>query len=73
MTIYRALKLAGVPLDHHESDLYAKVTPESTRIVIDYLAGDSRNMVTTFKNQIDGEKWYDIPFAYDPHWEARKP
>ena len=33
MSIYEQLKAAGVPLDSHESDLYAKVTPASVAIV----------------------------------------
>jgi hypothetical protein len=68
LTIYEALKAAGVPLDSHESDLYALVTPESTRIVEAYRF---RSNVTTFVSQIDKKRWYDIPFAYLPFWEKK--
>jgi hypothetical protein len=68
-SVYKLLKAAGVPLDHHESDLYAKVTPESRAIVADY---EHRANVKTFRSETDkGEFWYDIPFAYEPWWEAR--
>lgn len=64
-SIYEQLMLAGVDLDHHESDLYAEVTPESRRIVEAY---QYRSNVTTYYT--NGEQWYDIPFAFDPWWES---
>lgn len=61
-SLYQQLLAAGVELDSHESDLYAKVTPESTRILED--GGiDGADMFTS-----DGERWYDLPFQYDPFW-----
>lgn len=63
---YAALLAAGVPLDSHESDLYAKVTPVSRPIV--EASGWSRSI---FTSQIDGERWYDLPFAFEPWWERR--
>ena len=68
MSIYKQLKEAGVPLDSHESDLYALRTPESKEIVKEY---QFRSIVQTFRNQIDNKIWYDIPFAYDLFWERR--
>lgn len=67
--IYRELLSAGVPIDHHESDLYAKVTDQSAAIVARY---PSRDNVRTFRHAVTGEAWYDIPFAYEPYWEARR-
>jgi len=64
MTIYEQLKAAGVPLDSHESDLYALVTPESRAIV-----EASTHSRSTFVSQIDKRRWYDLPFAFDPFWE----
>ena len=68
MGIYEQLNNANVPLDNHESDLYAKVTPESTTILKTY---QFRSQVSTFKNQIDNALWFDIPFAYAPYWENK--
>ena len=67
-TIYEELKGAGIQLDSHESDLYALKTAESERIV---KAWDYCCNVTTFKSQIDGKIWYDIPFAYKPFWDSK--
>ena len=65
-TVYARLLAAGVPLDHHESDLYAKITDDSTRI----LAADrSLAHVRRFVSAIDGQLWFDIPFAYQPFWD----
>lgn len=69
MSVYKKLVAAGVEIDHHESDLYAKVTAESSEIVKNY--GFNKN-VRTFKSLVDGELWYDIPFAFDPWWESRE-
>lgn len=63
---YNALTAAGVPIDHHESDLYCLATSEARQIV--KLSGWSH---TTFTSQIDGQIWLDIPFAYEPFWGAR--
>lgn len=71
MTIYEAMKAAGVPIDNHESDLYVKVTPDSTRIVREYGKEPYTGSATVFTSQVDGEYWYDIPFAFDPWWESR--
>lgn len=65
MGIYEELIKAGVPIDHHESDLYALKNEVSIPIIERY---KFRSNVTTFKNQIDGKIWYDIPFAYVPAW-----
>ena len=66
MTIYQELKKAGVDLDNHESDLYAKVTPESEKIINFY---DHKDNVKRFVSEIDKSQWFDIPFAFDPWWE----
>ena len=69
-TIYDELKAAGVPLDSHESDLYAKVTDISREIMLRRPVTDPiRRNVRVFVSQIDERLWYDIPFAYTPWWE----
>lgn len=62
------LLAAGVPLDSHESDLYAKVSPESHSILAGYV---HQQNVTVFRSQVDGCRWFSIPFAYDPFWEGK--
>lgn len=66
MSIYQQLKDAGIPIDSHESDLYAKSTPESLRIV-----KESGHIYSMFTSQVDGELWLDIPFAYEPFWYSK--
>ncbi|HMG11726.1 MAG TPA: hypothetical protein VK571_00990 [Gemmatimonadaceae bacterium] len=65
--LYAQLLAADVPIDHHESDLYVKVTDVSRPIVRTYEFYSSN--VTVFTSRIDGAQWYDIPFAYWPFWE----
>jgi hypothetical protein len=66
MSIYQELKAAGVPLASHESNLYAKATPEARKILQGY---EFKNNVTAFINQVEGGIWFDIPFAYEPFWD----
>jgi hypothetical protein len=66
MTVYHQLKAADIPTSNHCSDLYCKVTSESRSIIDQY---EYKSNVTTFKSNIDGTLWYDIPFAFDPYWE----
>ena len=59
-----AVRAAGIPaehIDHWQSDLYLKVTPETTALVNKYR---SKNNVTKFIDDIDHEPWYEVPFAY---------
>ncbi len=66
MTLYQTLVAAGCVLDNHESDLYVKATPAAEKILRQSTMGWSR-----FISQTDGQCWFDVPFAYDPWWEAR--
>ena len=73
LTLYAALKAAGIPLDSHESDLYAKVTLESRQIVQDAIErGAFHGNPIVFVNQQDGTLWYDFPFMYAPFWEVKQ-
>lgn len=70
---YREVLELGVQVESHYGDLYIPVTPETTDLVARYGSAPS---VAVFKSQIEGNDWYDIPFAYVPWWEAcasRKP
>lgn len=70
MTIHEQLRNAGVPLDHHSSDLYAMKTPASQVIVDAY---EWRKQVTEFRDQVAGGIWYDIPFAYHACFDPNAP
>lgn len=67
-----AVREAGIPaehIDHHYSDLYLKVTPETTALVNKYRY---KNQVTKFIDNIDHEPWYDVPFAYSAYFEDKQ-
>lgn len=48
-------------IDHHYSDLYLRVMPES-KAIIEKLKYDA--LLETFVSPIDGKLWYDLPFCY---------
>ena len=68
MTIYTDLRGAGIPLDNHESDLYVLDGPTTRAILKRYRAV----LGHPFISQVDGRQWLEIPFAYDPFWEAKR-
>lgn len=69
-TLYRDLIDAGCDTDHHESDLYVVVTPESTAILTRYKG--QQDLPTTFVSNTDGRRNYEIPFGYEPFWAAKQ-
>ena len=69
MSIYEQMKSAGVEIASHETDLYVPVNPTTQKIVDGYTF---KTNVTSFTSQIDGKLWFDIPFAYQPAWEAKR-
>lgn len=69
-TLYAALVAAGIQIANHESDLYFPITPESTAILARFPL--QKGNAKTFRNQAPpnvGERWYDVPFAYQPFWD----
>lgn len=68
MSLYKELKANGIPIDNHESDLYFKRTDESVAILAKYPL--QKSYARSFP-ALGGETWVDVPFAYDPFWEAR--
>ena len=60
--LYKATNLMNKnEIDHHESDLYLKVTDISRKLISEY---EFIENVTIFKSDIDGQNWYDIPFSW---------
>lgn len=60
----KALKtLPRKDIDHRTegSDLYLRVTPRSTELLKEY---PYQNMISTFTDQIDNQRWYEIPFEF---------
>jgi hypothetical protein len=65
-SLYKDLVRAGIPTDHHESDLYVLDTSEAREAIKKY-----GYKFKTFTSNIDGKRWIDVPFAYEPFWEKK--
>lgn len=66
MSIYEAMKNAGVKIENHCSDMYVPKNAITDKIVSDYGASICARV---FLDNIDHELWYDIAFAYEPYWK----
>ena len=66
-SLFKDLVRAGIPTDHHESDLYVLDTPEARETIKKY-----GYKFTTFTSDVDGKRWIDVPFAYAPFWEKKR-
>lgn len=69
MSIYSEVKETGGYISNHASDLYIEVNQVNLDILKRYPLQKSN--ATKFVNQVTGNLCYDIPFEYDPYWEAR--
>jgi hypothetical protein len=72
VSLYEALKAAGIQTGSHESDLYFPASPEALAILNRYPL--KKGNATRFTNQAApnvGERWVDVPFAYDPFWNKK--
>jgi len=75
-TLYQRLKAVMKPEDisNHESDLYVRYTPEAQAVIEQYKKEHRLfgwGLCSFFTNQVEGGRWIDIPFAYDPYWTAK--
>ena len=69
--IHRELKKVCAPdeIDHHESDLYVKVKPETTRIIFRY---EHIVNVERFIDNFTHTLWYCIYWAYNPELDKEE-
>lgn len=67
MSLYTDLIEAGQPVSNWQSDLYTPVNDVTRALINEH----GITTATTFVSQIDGNSWYDVPFQFDPFWEAR--
>lgn len=72
--LYEQIVASGATIEHHESDLYTPVTPELTALLARYrfAKGVTTFTATEFSDASVQRKWYCIPFAYKPFWDARR-
>lgn len=64
--VYEALKQADCKMDNHESDLYV----EDTQTARDIIARFDLSF-RPFKSNADGKNWLEVPFMYQPFWDAK--
>lgn len=67
VNVFELLRRAGAEMDNHESDLYVRATPTVLAIV-----RSSGWNWSTFRSEIDGETWIEVPFAFYPWWQQRE-
>lgn len=65
MSLYSDVKDSGGHISNHSSDLYIEVNEVNTALLRKH-----GKRATTFVNQVTGKLCYDVPFAYDPYWDA---
>lgn len=68
--------LPASDIDHHESDLYLKATPEAEHILREWISDNgfqnaAKVLIDRFRSSIDGQVWLDVAFQYQPYWETR--
>ena len=57
--------LPAADIDHHNSDLYLRITP-AAKALVDRL--ENRALLSVFRDP-DGVAWYELPFCFSPYWE----
>ena len=70
MTIYEKAveQMQAKDIDNHCSDLYLRKNEISTKLVNEY---EFKNQVTTFRDNIDHDIWYEIPFQYTKYYDEK--
>lgn len=66
-TLYQDVLESGIECSNHESDLYVLANSDSLSIIKKHNVA----YYSSFKSNIDGKLWYDIPFMFDPFWQKR--
>lgn len=57
--------LPAEDIDHHNSDLYLRLTP-AAKALVDRL--ENRVLLSVFRDP-DGVVWYELPFCFAPYWD----
>lgn len=70
MTLFEELKAANVETSSYRSDLYFEDTEASRAILAEHAMLEKQS--SRFRNQVNGETWIEVPFAFDPYWESKK-
>ena len=68
MNIYAEMIAAKVPVANHASDLYVPVNAVTTGILLKFPVHFKN--ATRFRDNVASDLMYDIPFAFQPFWDA---
>ncbi len=72
MTLFEKIKSVGIPYTNHFSDLYVQDSRLLRKILKEYPRENKAASLFIYQGGIhQGERWVDIPFAYDPFWASR--
>ena len=71
MSLYTDMLEAGQEIDSRDSDLYVKDTPAARDVLAKHNKKIDGWNVQTFNSEIDGARWLDLPFQYEPFWRAK--
>jgi hypothetical protein len=70
MSLYEEVKETGGYTANYESDLHIEVN-ETNKAILDRYPIHAAN-AEPFKNDVTGKWCYEVPFAYDPWWQANR-
>lgn len=65
-SLYDECVEAGFDLDNHESDLYIKDCQAARTLL-----NQRGQKFERFLSAVDGSMWLDVPFVYQPFWDAK--
>ena len=68
VSLYKDMKVRGLVLGHHESDLHVVDSPRSRAVLKLYPILERQ--ATPFRCEVTGAASLDIPFAYEPFWKG---
>ncbi len=66
-SLYQECLECKIPMANHASDLYIPANEDTI-----HLLKKHNKHASTFINAVEGGLWFDVPFAFDPWWEAKQ-
>lgn len=69
-SLYERFKESGIAMDSWQSDLYVKVTEETTKIIREFKEEGGIVSESKFRSP-NGTPCYDLPFQFDPYWDKK--
>jgi hypothetical protein len=67
ISIYQQFNQAGAEIHSYNSDMYVFDTKENREILSQH---SEIQTFSSFRDNVTGKRMIDIPFAFDPWWDA---